>query len=310
MMLRCPTAVEALIVTRTLIVSHSAPVSRHTARMHPPLAACTAALSLPLAPRASPSLHLLPSHTALQVTAHQVTAHQVTALPCPHTIHNQHTTRHTQLACTFHPPLTQHTHCLRQKPARPPHTLQCRSSSKRASLPPAACLSATRSPPHPLRPAVCAPRSRQGRGMAGSAAGTADSAAAGGPAGASGAEGIEGTVAQGTAEGGATGAQEKSGTGEGALQESGEGQGQAQGEGEGGEAGGAGKEEDPLVQHVVIRRDLIEALQWPLGSVITQGCHASVAVLWQHRDHPNVLKYCGQLDSMRKVGAVMPCGKG
>ncbi|CAI5512493.1 unnamed protein product [Closterium sp. Naga37s-1] len=216
-----------------------------------------------------------------------------------------------------HTPL--HTHCLRQKPARPPHTLQCRSSSKRASLPPPACLThpgrvgASRSPPHPVWPAFYTPRIQQSRGMAGSAvgaaAGAADSAAAGGPAGASGAEGAEGTVAQGTAEGGATGAQEKSGAGKGALQGSGEGQGQGQGEGkgegegegEGGEAGGAGEEEEPLVQHVVIRRDLMEALQWPLGSVITQGCHASVAVLWQHRDHPNVLKYCGQLDSMRKV---------
>ncbi|CAI5536578.1 unnamed protein product, partial [Closterium sp. Naga37s-1] len=277
MMLRRPTTAEAL-VTRTLAVSHTARESRRTARMPRPFASCTAALSLPRAPCASPTLFVLPSRTT----------HSVTGPPCAHTRHNQHI-RHVG---SRHCALTQ-------------QTQQCRSSNH-VSVPPSPSavrvhpsshqahvgrVSAIRSPLH----TVCAARSRLSGGMSGTAA----DAAAEQPAGPSGAEGAEGTAAQGAAEGGATGALEKSGGGEGALHGRGEGQGQAQGEGEG--EGVAGEEEDPLVQHVVIRRDLMEALQWPLGSVITQGCHATVAVLWQHRHHPNVLKYCGQLDSMRKV---------
>ncbi|CAF2352571.1 unnamed protein product [Brassica rapa subsp. narinosa] len=37
------------------------------------------------------------------------------------------------------------------------------------------------------------------------------------------------------------------------------------------------KPDDVVVQYVVLRRDLIDS--WPLGSVVTQGCHASVAAI-------------------------------
>lgn len=58
---------------------------------------------------------------------------------------------------------------------------------------------------------------------------------------------------------------------------------------------------DMVVQYVVLRRDLIDA--WPLGSVVTQGCHASVAAIWIHKDDPDTLLYCSasNLDSMHKV---------
>lgn len=58
---------------------------------------------------------------------------------------------------------------------------------------------------------------------------------------------------------------------------------------------------DVVVQYVVLRRDLIDT--WPLGSVVTQGCHAAVAAVWSHRQHPDVLAYCSDdnLDSMHKV---------
>ncbi|PUZ48772.1 hypothetical protein GQ55_7G273600 [Panicum hallii var. hallii] len=58
---------------------------------------------------------------------------------------------------------------------------------------------------------------------------------------------------------------------------------------------------DVLVQYVVLRRDLADA--WPLGSVVAQGCHAAVAAVWAHRDHPDTAAYCapGNLDSMHKV---------
>lgn len=64
----------------------------------------------------------------------------------------------------------------------------------------------------------------------------------------------------------------------------------------------AGKEaEDVVVQYVVLRRDLVEA--WPLGSVVAQGCHAAVAALWVHRDHPDTAAYCApeNLDRMHKA---------
>lgn len=64
----------------------------------------------------------------------------------------------------------------------------------------------------------------------------------------------------------------------------------------------AGKEPgDVLVQYVVLRRDLAD--EWPLGSVVAQGCHAAVAAVWAHRDHPDTAAYCGpdNLDRMHKA---------
>ncbi|CAL5434799.1 unnamed protein product [Camellia sinensis] len=59
--------------------------------------------------------------------------------------------------------------------------------------------------------------------------------------------------------------------------------------------------DEVLVQYVVLRRDLIDT--WPLGSVVTQGCHASVSAIWSHMDDPHTLDYCSptNLDSMHKV---------
>jgi hypothetical protein len=62
--------------------------------------------------------------------------------------------------------------------------------------------------------------------------------------------------------------------------------------------GGGG---DTLVQYVVLRRDLIDT--WPLGSVVTQGCHAAVAAVWLFSDHPDTAAYCSpaNIDKMHKV---------
>ncbi|CAL1385260.1 unnamed protein product [Linum trigynum] len=64
-------------------------------------------------------------------------------------------------------------------------------------------------------------------------------------------------------------------------------------------AGGGG--EEVIVQYVVLRRDLIDT--WPMGSVVTQGCHAAVAAIWSHRDDAETVRYCGpeNIDSMHKV---------
>ncbi|KAK9097444.1 hypothetical protein Sjap_022941 [Stephania japonica] len=56
-----------------------------------------------------------------------------------------------------------------------------------------------------------------------------------------------------------------------------------------------------LVQYVVLRRDLIDS--WPLGSVVTQGCHAAVAAIWSNKDDRETVEYCGpeNIDSMHKL---------
>lgn len=55
------------------------------------------------------------------------------------------------------------------------------------------------------------------------------------------------------------------------------------------------------MQYVVLRRDLIDT--WPMGSVVTQGCHASVSAIWSHKEDPHTLQYCSpeNIDSMHKV---------
>ncbi|KAB5513771.1 hypothetical protein DKX38_027677 [Salix brachista] len=59
--------------------------------------------------------------------------------------------------------------------------------------------------------------------------------------------------------------------------------------------------DEVLVQYVVLRRDLIDT--WPMGSVVTQGCHASVSSIWSHKEDPLTLQYCSpeNIDSMHKV---------
>eukprot|EP00966_Prymnesium_polylepis_P137856 3185978-Prymnesium_polylepis.1 len=63
----------------------------------------------------------------------------------------------------------------------------------------------------------------------------------------------------------------------------------------------AKEEEDTIVQFIVVRRDWLKTLEWPVGSVIAQACHASTAVMFEHRDDAAVTAYLGKLDSMYKV---------
>lgn len=80
---------------------------------------------------------------------------------------------------------------------------------------------------------------------------------------------------------------------------SGDGDLLAQNDGEKGK--GKEGEDEVVIQYVVMRRDLIDT--WPLGSVVTQGCHASVSAIWLHKDDEHTAKYCAptNLDSMHKV---------
>ncbi|KAF8562598.1 hypothetical protein P879_10611 [Paragonimus westermani] len=56
-----------------------------------------------------------------------------------------------------------------------------------------------------------------------------------------------------------------------------------------------------LLQYIVVRRDLSTVLNWPLGAIVAQGCHAATAALHTFREHSNTLAYLNQLDRMHKV---------
>lgn len=60
---------------------------------------------------------------------------------------------------------------------------------------------------------------------------------------------------------------------------------------------------DPMVQYIVLRRDLWAEQGWPLGPLIAQACHASVAALWLSKDDPASQQYVSDdcIDSMHKV---------
>lgn len=55
-----------------------------------------------------------------------------------------------------------------------------------------------------------------------------------------------------------------------------------------------------LVQYIVVRKDLLKS-GWPSGALITQACHACVAVIHQFYDKEDTQKYLGDVDSMHKV---------
>lgn len=56
-----------------------------------------------------------------------------------------------------------------------------------------------------------------------------------------------------------------------------------------------------VVQYVLIRGDLIKLMNWPLGSVIAQACHACTAVLHLFYNDPSTQLYLSDLDNMHKV---------
>ncbi|GMH39407.1 hypothetical protein BSKO_07305 [Bryopsis sp. KO-2023] len=58
---------------------------------------------------------------------------------------------------------------------------------------------------------------------------------------------------------------------------------------------------DPVVQYVVLRKDLWTKMEWPLGSIVAQACHASTAALWMFKDDPVTTAYCEDIDHMHKV---------
>ncbi|KAJ2664699.1 hypothetical protein IWW48_000646 [Coemansia sp. RSA 1200] len=58
---------------------------------------------------------------------------------------------------------------------------------------------------------------------------------------------------------------------------------------------------EALTMFIVMRKDLLRTLNWPVGSVITQGCHATAAALWTYREDERVKQYMNDIDTMHKV---------
>lgn len=56
-----------------------------------------------------------------------------------------------------------------------------------------------------------------------------------------------------------------------------------------------------IVQYIVVRGDLRSALNWPLGAVIAQCCHATAAVMSLHAEDEETQAYLKDLDNMHKV---------
>ncbi|XP_055381494.1 putative peptidyl-tRNA hydrolase PTRHD1 [Condylostylus longicornis] len=56
-----------------------------------------------------------------------------------------------------------------------------------------------------------------------------------------------------------------------------------------------------IVQYVIVRGDLIKVLNWPVGAVIAQCCHATTAVTHQFREDKDTEAYFNDIDNMHKV---------
>lgn len=56
-----------------------------------------------------------------------------------------------------------------------------------------------------------------------------------------------------------------------------------------------------IVQYVVLRGDLLKSMQWPVGAVIAQACHACTAVTHLFYNDPHTQAYLADLNCMHKV---------
>jgi peptidyl-tRNA hydrolase len=56
-----------------------------------------------------------------------------------------------------------------------------------------------------------------------------------------------------------------------------------------------------LIQYIVVRADLLKTLNWPVGAVIAQACHACCAVTYLFHNDPHTQEYLKDLNNMHKV---------
>merc|ERR1719330_751015 len=55
---------------------------------------------------------------------------------------------------------------------------------------------------------------------------------------------------------------------------------------------GAASSGDPLVMYVLVRKDL----DWPMGALMNQACHACTAVAWEARNDPQAAAYFSETE--------------
>lgn len=58
---------------------------------------------------------------------------------------------------------------------------------------------------------------------------------------------------------------------------------------------------DKLIQYILIRKDLIGTKQWSIGSMIAQGCHASVAAIATTLESECTREYIADYLNMTKL---------
>ena len=56
-----------------------------------------------------------------------------------------------------------------------------------------------------------------------------------------------------------------------------------------------------IVQYVIVRADLLKTLNWPVGALVAQACHATTAVVHLFYNHQDTQKYLEDLDNMHKI---------
>ncbi|XP_046675106.1 putative peptidyl-tRNA hydrolase PTRHD1 [Homalodisca vitripennis] len=61
-----------------------------------------------------------------------------------------------------------------------------------------------------------------------------------------------------------------------------------------------------IVQYVLVRSDLIKTLNWPVGAVIAQACHACTAVIHMFYNDSSTQLYLQDLNSMHKIILEVP----
>lgn len=56
-----------------------------------------------------------------------------------------------------------------------------------------------------------------------------------------------------------------------------------------------------IVQYIIVRGDLLKTLNWPIGAVIAQCCHAATAINHLNEEDEATKTYFSDLDNMHKV---------
>ncbi len=56
-----------------------------------------------------------------------------------------------------------------------------------------------------------------------------------------------------------------------------------------------------IVQYIIVRGDLAKTLQWPIGAVIAQCCHATTAICNETVNDAETKEYFSDMDNLHKV---------